>query len=387
MNYCSPTYWITRPDGRSVPLIAVDELPEFIVLHGVPREGYQVDAPGTVLIGGCHYHAGSYHHVTIKSPAGSYVFDGAGNLTAGDTLLWHVNLETLQRLGHRDIPKWYQQMYNVPSLLPKQEPERPVNEMRAFLQGINPIRTHLPPLLEDRERPMANATTASSVKPPIYQPMPIGTNNINTTITATSTLPQWSTASQSLQGITASIPTQRLLQTASETEAVSPPQETTMTMDGKLPYTHSQIIDNPFAGYMSSYPSWNGPLLAMNSERQLGERTYPSESNLSLVGTSIDSGLTTPSSLPALRRVNAMDLRRTNSTRNVATQGQESARPFPYRPGGLPSISSPNLAAEYQSMALSARPSMQSLSSESPAILDFGGRNASGLHYASANLN
>ncbi|GAB1209358.1 hypothetical protein APSETT445_008131 [Aspergillus pseudonomiae] len=158
----SRRFFCARPNGTITPLIAVDELPSHISIRGVPRTLSANETQGMTSLG------------TVSPRAQTYVIDGlvpastrassgprsrdldlqaslmrlvsdenvpANQRLAVNALLqqgisqnWFMSnaptsgclykhempndLPTLEKLGLRDIPRWYREKYGIPSLLP-----------------------------------------------------------------------------------------------------------------------------------------------------------------------------------------------------------------------------------------------------------------------------
>ncbi|KAI5304983.1 hypothetical protein KEM56_005560 [Ascosphaera pollenicola] len=375
-----PIYCIPRPQGTVTPLIPLDELPPFVELPGVYRET-NVDAPH----------------------GGSYSFNGMGNLIDGDAAAWHrkyatqkpqkeycshwirtgecsytqqgtymsvavivivprkeltwkgckfkhempMDLATLEKLGHRDIPRWYQMAFKVPSLV------------RPALNNNPPNRLRLDTLPED------HAHFATSMAPPQPQTLLALPRQLHESTSSTS-----------------------LMSNMSNMNPPSVPWATTTPAPMLAPQPQRSIT--AFGNDMSIGRQNETP--SNYSWEAISENTNPSPENGGLAADIAFPHPDPTKSLflnsmwstnqqdrqlqpafqmapPPLRRTNEnTDLRRAISTRDVSAFDNNS---FPYRLG-LPALSSPNLASQYRSMAPSARPSMHSLASE-----------GSGTHFAS----
>ena len=55
-----PQHFVSRQDGSLTALIAVDELPPFIAIHGVPRVMSQSDTQGMTSLGTLPYRGQTY---------------------------------------------------------------------------------------------------------------------------------------------------------------------------------------------------------------------------------------------------------------------------------------------------------------------------------------
>lgn len=66
-SHPKPQFFVSRPDGTIVPLIALDELPENITIRGVPRNLSPADTAGMLSLG------------TVRPPDSFYIVDNQDN--------------------------------------------------------------------------------------------------------------------------------------------------------------------------------------------------------------------------------------------------------------------------------------------------------------------
>ncbi|KEF62991.1 uncharacterized protein A1O9_00966 [Exophiala aquamarina CBS 119918] len=159
-------FFVVRPDGqRMVPLIAIDELPSFVKIQGVPRELTALKITGMNSIGvfearpqqhvveGVYSGAPPTNHPidmrsTIEDQAASARTDGKPTSSSANDLPqvgtmgkkvycthWMktgecsfvqtgckykhempLDLDELKRLGHNEIPQWFRELYGIPPL-------------------------------------------------------------------------------------------------------------------------------------------------------------------------------------------------------------------------------------------------------------------------------
>ncbi|RDW81115.1 uncharacterized protein DSM5745_04672 [Aspergillus mulundensis] len=161
-----PEFFVHRSDGSITPLIAVDELPTNITIHGAPRVLSPDQTNGMLSLGFLKTRGHFYQvegavsanallqqntsQTTNPSTAGALVLNNGGNAGAGNHQRPHnrnnnnnkefcsywvrhgecdyqqqgclykheipLDRAGLEKLGLRDIPRWYREKYGIPSL-------------------------------------------------------------------------------------------------------------------------------------------------------------------------------------------------------------------------------------------------------------------------------
>lgn len=265
-----------------------------------------------------------------------------------------MDKETLLKLGLRDIPRWYQVAYNVPSL-----------HQPAANTNLLPLNTHtrLETLQEDA--PVAQDMFTQEQQPYLLEPPPQLRSSFS--------------ESQLIDN-TNSMELGYMPWTANSTPMIAPrPQRSLnkITQYGKSDETPSDYsLESVSTNTISESSSGSNPNLN-KPFRSEDKGFYPSydpwapsttqgnrqgASNNQFATSCSGSTMQPPQFLHPLRRTpQAANLRGATSARDVPMNTDN--RPFPYRLM-IPSISSPNLTSEYRGLGSLARPSLQSLASQ-----------------------
>ncbi|KAL4909038.1 hypothetical protein BDW74DRAFT_174255 [Aspergillus multicolor] len=215
-----PEFFVHRSDGSITPLIAVDELPANITIHGAPRVLAPNETNGMVSLGflksrGHFYqvegavsanvmHQQNTSQTTNPSTAGALVLNNGGNARAENHHQLHnrqnnkefcsywvrhgecdyqqqgclykhevpLDRDKLEKLGLRDIPRWYREKYGIPSIQNGHGHPRPHT---ASNHEVAIRSNHLPPQLGvngagERSNLEGSANKISAVYFPQQQP-------------------------------------------------------------------------------------------------------------------------------------------------------------------------------------------------------------------------
>ena len=105
-----PQYFLSREDGTLTALVAIDELPSFISIRGVPRTLSHNDTQGMTSLGtvnsrGQHYLLDNQLQAVTRPSNGNIVSDGINNGESSSSGARRANDDGLHA-GHGVPPGW-----------------------------------------------------------------------------------------------------------------------------------------------------------------------------------------------------------------------------------------------------------------------------------------